>query len=611
MTPVPQVGKCDTVTPIHTHHTFDCWIVIGYNVFMKFEFKMPGYRPPDTQIAAPPSGSSPELTQRDLYTEELMRIRGGAENKIVEITNRIYTDYESKDNIAPENLQAELEAWVKVAHQITWSLIRDLLVQQSLEIESANSASVKLEDQAPVLSWFQKATNFFRHAISRSDQSAEASETPAINPDPLTSSEIASATDTLEGIYHTLVDVFSRLPNLRSTALLRAILVTSIVLTLLPTASANAPDSLHIDKPASPPAQVSKTTLPEHLSTPIPQPLSGLFTPLSTPQLAAPLPALQLEQEISPQGAPRVTNKPSINMVAIKGAPQTTIGVIEEPEWIIETDRVQNITQINDLETIQRLRDYILRSQVKIPDFNSPELAQLSDEMQRAISASNVAIIDTDRPDHLFAHGSIVVDSKRNLSLHTIAHVVFLHLYQQQGGQSFLKDSRSMYLVVSDSEGLHYYQIKLSVSDISIDPTGKQDGLAKISLKLGDDLPGSYFSLPTIEPMSYFDYKNSTFSEGNPGSAFIYTSTRSFTPLIAQASFLDRELGMLNSWESVDEHPPPAEPISKDGDSGRGVIAEIDGVYYLVGVNRGLSQAVNPNGIYGQFDNVIMSYPYN
>lgn len=599
MTPVPQVRECDTVTPIHTHHTFDCWIVIGYNVFMKFEFKMPGYHPPDTQIAAPPSGSSPELTQRDLYTEELMRIRGGAENKIVEITNRIYTDYESKDNIAPENLQAELEAWVKVAHQITWSLIRDLLVQQSLEIESANSANVKLEDQAPVLSWFQKATNFFRHAISRSDQSAEASETPAINPDPLTSSEIASATDTLEGIYHTLVDVFSRLPNLRSTALLRAILVTSIVLTLLPTASANAPDSLSDYNLTPPSTQATPATDPDHLNTPLPGYLSQAFTPAPTDTS----PATPTDPPSAPpsQPMPAVSAQTSITVPTVKH-PTSTPTTSDNEDFLSQSttskepivtpypierrvlhDTIFEEPSDYELERIERL---INESSINVVDLRSPIYDDYDPPFKEIIGKTNITIVVRDGDQwYIQGHGSII--SHYNQIFFVTANHVFRNpsLFWLENTDS--KQLPNIYLIIPNLDGYDYLKMTIPFSDleqISESSNTVGEGLCYFNLENSfitlSEQPLKTISNADLRSRRGFD------DEGEELKGMIFPTTMPHGLYITWGGGQNNSYnGHTRKWLIPSEENP-----MRPGDSGRGVIYfdSLTHEWYLAGLTSSM-----------------------
>lgn len=195
---------------------------------MRIDRFMPGYRSPDDSAPNPQLEGGVGVSSRDEYLQALKRLRQVADNCIQEITTRIDTDCYA-DRVTPEEVMVELEAWVEVASQITRSLIHDLLAQQSLMIEEAYE---KLEDQAPALSWFQKAANFFRHATSRSHRSAKISETPAVNSDSLTPSEIALARAALADLYNILESVFCKLPNLRNSTLVRAALVTIIILTL-------------------------------------------------------------------------------------------------------------------------------------------------------------------------------------------------------------------------------------------------------------------------------------------------------------------------------------------------------------------------------------------
>jgi len=590
---------------------------------------MPGYRPPDTH----PSQASTEDGTVTAYAQEqrqeLENLLHFAEQQIARITGRI-NEYDIADRAIPEEILTELNEWVDVAHQITWSLIRDLFEQQGLDITQVQEL---IDEQAPMLSWCTNINSYFQQKLNESLHTANSQVSSVRTEESLTPQEFVSAQEALAGLTDILKGVFVRQPEFRNKpALLGTILLFSLLLLLIPAFSPRDQNTSLFDHLEVPAAQVAAHYSDQHFSTPIPSLSSNLPTSSSTPQPSSldntpsptPPPAQVFTQ---PLDTTRVQNQPSDNIeVAIADEHHTSIGVhvqnpdleqisaedeSEESMQINDVDRAPNITPITDAETTKELTDYISLSPVKIPDFSSPELAQLSDVMKRAISATNVAIVDTDRPDHLFAHGSLVVDSEGNLSLRTVAHVVLLHLYHQQGDQSVLKNSSSMYLVVTDSEGLHYYRIKLSVSDISIDPTGKQDGLAEISLKLGDGLPGSDYNLPTIEPMSYSDYKSRTFGEeGQPGSAVVYTTSHSVTHLIAQAGFLSREFGTLTSWGSIDVDSPPTEPITENGDSGRGVSAEINGKCYLVGVTRGVSQAVNPAGNYSQFINTLMAYPF-
>ena len=245
---------------------------------MRIDRFMPGYRSPDDSAPNPQLVGNADDDSRGEYLQALKRLRQVADNCIQEITTRIDTDCYA-DRVTPEEVMVELEAWVEVASQITRSLIHDLLAQQSLMIEEAYE---KLEDQAPALSWFQKAANFFRHATSRSHRSAKISETPAVNSDSLTPSEIALARAALADLYNILESVFCKLPDLRNLTLVRAALVTSIIFTLLPTASANAPSSLSTNSHVPSPNQVATATHPDHLSTPLPGHLSHPFTPIPT-----------------------------------------------------------------------------------------------------------------------------------------------------------------------------------------------------------------------------------------------------------------------------------------------------------------------------------------
>lgn len=348
---------------------------------MRIDRFMPGYRSPDDSAPNPQLEGGVGVSSRDEYLQALKRLRQVADNCIQEITTRIDTDCYA-DRVTPEEVMVELEAWVEVASQITRSLIHDLLAQQSLMIEEAYE---KLEDQAPALSWFQKAANFFRHATSRSHRSAKISETPAVNSDSLTPSEIALARAALADLYNILESVFCKLPDLRNLTLVRAALVTSIIFTLLPTASANAPSSLSTNSHVPSPNQVATATHPDHLSTPLPGYLSHAFTPIPT--------------HTSPTTSLRPTSlEPSANeFITTSERPDESI---KTSPWGINEAEYQNSNQpateykiVTENSLIATYMEIISEGSVKLPHSDSIENQGYNSQMAEALQAANVGII--------------------------------------------------------------------------------------------------------------------------------------------------------------------------------------------------------------------------
>lgn len=585
---------------------------------------MPGYRPPDTH----PSQASTEDGTVTAYAQEqrqeLENLLHFAEQQIARITGRI-NEYDIADRAIPEEILTELNEWVDVAHQITWSLIRDLFEQQGLDITQVQEL---IDEQAPMLSWCTNINSYFQQKLNESLHTANSQVSSVRTEESLTPQEFVSAQEALAGLTDILKGVFVRQPEFRNKpALLGTILLFSLLLLLIPAFSPRDQNTSLFDHLEVPAAQVAAHYSDQHLSTPIPNLSSNLPTSSSTPQPPAidstprpPSPTAQVTN--LPLDATQDPNQSPADLeLAIEDAHYTSIGAhVQNPELkqvsaevdseesmqINEVDRAANVTLINDVETIQRLTDYIALSPVKIPDFNSPELAQLSDVMKRAISATNVAIVDTDRPDHLFAHGSLVADDQGNLSLHTVTHVVFNHLFTTEGNQTQIKNSDSLFLVISDDQGSHYYRFNLKVSDIVIDTKGKQDGLAMI--KLQTDRVDLGNSLPTIKAIPYSEFLKNYVTEGQPGIAYTFSSLHGFVPLLSQSGLVTEGLGKLTAWTS--SALGLTSPISTDGDSGRGISTAYGDECYLIGVTRGTANASDSESILGYFDNSLMAYSY-
>lgn len=297
---------------------------------------MPGYRPPDTH----PSQASTEDGTVTAYAQEqrqeLENLLHFAEQQIARITGRI-NEYDIADRAIPEEILTELNEWVDVAHQITWSLIRDLFEQQGLDITQVQEL---IDEQAPMLSWCTNINSYFQQKLNESLHTANSQVSSVRTEESLTPQEFVSAQEALAGLTDILKGVFVRQPEFRNKpALLGTILLFSLLLLLIPAFSPRDQNTSLFDHLEVPAAQVAAHYSDQHLSTPIPNLSSNLPTSSSTPQPPAidstprpPSPTAQVTN--LPLDATQDPNQSPADLeLAIEDAHYTSIGAhVQNPE---------------------------------------------------------------------------------------------------------------------------------------------------------------------------------------------------------------------------------------------------------------------------------------
>jgi hypothetical protein len=229
-----------------------------------------------------------------------------------------------------------------------------------------------------------------------------------------------------------------------------------------------------------------------------------------------------------------------------------------------EIKQTPNVSLVTDQTTIDLLNAYVQGSSVKMPDFTSPELASLSPDIQNAVSASRVAIIDPSRQDGLFAHGSFLVDKNGNLFLLTVSHVVqHLMTYLNNNEQLAYKPPGTLFFAISTQDGVHYFNFTMSGNRLLNNSKNYQDGLVMVSL-IGID----YNKIPHFNSADgdYLTLCKSNKTEDGLFSSFVYLTNGGLNLLEELAKVNHSNLGSIIANKSSEASP-------SNGDSGTGVFA--------------------------------------
>ena len=438
---------------------------------------MPGYRPPDTH----PSQASTEDGTVTAYAQEqrqeLENLLHFAEQQIARITGRI-NEYDIADRAIPEEILTELNEWVDVAHQITWSLIRDLFEQQGLDITQVQEL---IDEQAPMLSWCTNINSYFQQKLNESLHTANSQVSSVRTEESLTPQEFVSAQEALAGLTDILKGVFVRQPEFRNKpALLGTILLFSLLLLLIPAFSPRDPNASLLDHLQVPAAQVA-ADYSGQFNTPIPNLSSSLPPPSSTPPPAllhnpsTPLPAQVFTQ---PLDATRVHNQSSDNIeVAIADEPPTSIGVhvqnseleqisaeVYSEESMLQASRqlqnelrelffpesgTQNINEAVTRE-LDSVVDKTLIDKLKATIGNdfSLDFSPFSEEERRVLMPGRMLLVEPN--SRVVAHSALIDLGKDTTALLLPYHVLETILYVS--GSNY-------YLCYSSSAGLRFIEL--------------------------------------------------------------------------------------------------------------------------------------------------------